>query len=68
VFKYEPDCPLADLRRKLGCCFHDSILSRNGVSRKPGAIHYGLLNPISQVPAVRDALHQVAETLKKHLK
>lgn len=29
---------------------------------------YGLLNAISQVPAVRDALHQVAETLKKHLK
>lgn len=29
---------------------------------------YGLLNAISQVPAVRDALHQTAETLKKHLK
>jgi acetyl esterase len=29
---------------------------------------YGLLNAISQIPAVRDALHQVAETLKKHLK
>ncbi len=28
---------------------------------------YGLLNAISTVPAVRDALHQVAETLKKHL-
>jgi acetyl esterase/lipase len=28
---------------------------------------YGLLNAISQVPAVRDALHQVAETLRKHL-
>lgn len=26
------------------------------------------LNAISQVPAVRDALHQVAETLKKYLK
>lgn len=29
---------------------------------------YGLLNAISQVPAVRDALHQVAEFLRKHLK
>jgi len=29
---------------------------------------YGLLNAISQVPAVRDALHQTAEMLKKHLK
>ncbi len=29
---------------------------------------YGLLNAISTVPAVRDALHQVAETLRKHLK
>lgn len=29
---------------------------------------YGLLNAISQVPAVRDALHQAAEMLRKHLK
>jgi len=29
---------------------------------------YGLLNAISQVPAVRDALHQTVEMLKKHLK
>jgi acetyl esterase len=36
--------------------------------RYENLIHdYGLLNAISQVPAVRDALHQVAETLKKHL-
>lgn len=28
---------------------------------------YGLLNAISQVPAVRDALHQTAEFLRKHL-
>ena len=28
---------------------------------------YGLLNAISQVPAVRDALHQTAEMLRKHL-
>jgi acetyl esterase/lipase len=39
------------------------------VVRYENLIHdYGLLNAISQVPAVRDALHQVAETLKKHLK
>jgi acetyl esterase/lipase len=38
------------------------------VARYENLIHdYGLLNAISQVPAVRDALHQVAETLKKHL-
>ena len=38
------------------------------VVRCENLIHdYGLLNAISQVPAVRDALHQVAETLKKHL-
>ncbi len=37
--------------------------------RYEGLIHdYGLLNAISQVPAVRDALHQTAEMLKKHLK
>ena len=37
--------------------------------RYEGLIHdYGLLNAISQVPSVRDALHQVAEMLKKHLK
>ena len=37
--------------------------------RYENLIHdYGLLNAISQVPAVRDALHQAAEMLKKHLK
>src|SRR5215467_1239592 len=37
--------------------------------RYENLIHdYGLLNAISQVPAVRDALHQTAEMLKKHLK
>jgi acetyl esterase/lipase len=36
--------------------------------RYENLIHdYGLLNAISQVPAVRDALHQAAEMLKKHL-
>jgi len=39
------------------------------VVRYENLIHdYGLLNAISQVPAVRDALHQTAEMLKKHLK
>jgi len=37
--------------------------------RYEGLIHdYGLLNALSEVPAVRDALHQAAEMLKKHLK
>ena len=37
--------------------------------RYEGLIHdYGLLNPLSQIPAVRAALHQAAEELKKHLK
>lgn len=37
--------------------------------RYEGLIHdYGLLNALSDVPAVRDALHQAAEMLKKHLK
>ena len=36
--------------------------------RYEGLIHdYGLLNVLSQVPAVRDALHQAAEMLKKHM-
>ncbi|HEY0789967.1 MAG TPA: alpha/beta hydrolase [Chthoniobacterales bacterium] len=36
--------------------------------RYNGLIHdYGLLNAISQVPAVRAALHQAAEELKRHL-
>jgi acetyl esterase/lipase len=39
------------------------------VVRYESLIHdYGLLNAISQVPAVRDALHQAAEFLRKHLK
>lgn len=39
------------------------------VVRYENLIHdYGLLNALSQVPAVRDALHQCAETLRKHLK
>jgi acetyl esterase len=39
------------------------------VVRYENLIHdYGLLNAISQVPAVRDALHQTAGMLKKHLK
>ena len=39
------------------------------VVRYENLIHdYGLLNALSQVPAVRDALHQTAEMLKKHLK
>ena len=38
------------------------------VVRYENLIHdYGLLNAISQVPAVRDALHQAAGMLKKHL-
>jgi len=37
--------------------------------RYENLIHdYGLLNAISHVPAVRDALHQAAEMLKKHLR
>src|SRR6266704_3827899 len=36
--------------------------------RYEGLVHdYGLLNAISQVPAVRSALHQAAEELKKRL-
>ena len=30
--------------------------------------HYGFLNALRQIPAVRAALHQAAEELKKHLK
>lgn len=37
--------------------------------RYSGLIHdYGLLNAMAHIPAVRDALHQAAEMLKKHLK
>ena len=36
--------------------------------RYEGLIHdYGILNAISQVPAVRAPLHQAAEELKKYL-
>ena len=50
--------------RKLDACGVDVT-----VVRYENLIHdYGLLNAISQVPAVRDALHQVAEMLRKHLK
>src|SRR5215813_5401408 len=38
------------------------------VVRYEKLIHdYGLLNALSQVPAVRDALHQASEMLQKHL-
>ena len=38
------------------------------LARYDNLIHdYGLLNALSQVPAVRVALHQAAEELKKHL-
>lgn len=37
--------------------------------RYNGMIHdFGLLNVVSQVPAVRSAMLQAAEELKKHLK
>jgi acetyl esterase len=37
-------------------------------SRKLGMIHdYGLLNPLAEIPAVKDALHEASEALKKHL-
>jgi acetyl esterase len=37
--------------------------------RYSGMIHdYDLLNALSEIPAVRDALHQPGEMLKKHLK
>jgi hypothetical protein len=29
---------------------------------------YGFMNYLSQIPAVRSALHQAAEELKRHLK
>jgi acetyl esterase/lipase len=36
--------------------------------RYSGLIHdYGLLNPLANIPAVRDALHQGAEMLRKYL-
>ncbi|MDE1189092.1 MAG: alpha/beta hydrolase [Pantoea sp.] len=39
------------------------------VTRYNGLIHdYGLLNPLSNVPAVKTALRQAAEELKTHLK
>jgi acetyl esterase len=39
------------------------------IVRYENLIHdHGLLNAISQVPAVCDALHQTAEILKKYLK
>ncbi len=38
-------------------------------ARCEGLIHdYGNLNALSQIPAVRSALHQASEELKKHLK
>ena len=38
VLKHQPDCPLANFRRISCRLVHNSILSRNGVSGKPGAI------------------------------
>jgi len=39
VLEDHPDCPLADLLGIPACACHDSILSRNGASGKPRAVH-----------------------------
>jgi acetyl esterase len=61
----------ADVLRDEGLAYArhlDAARVDTTVVRYENLIHdYGLLNAISQVPAVRDALHQAAETLRKHL-
>jgi acetyl esterase len=61
----------ADVLRDEGLAYAghlDAASVDTTVVRYENLIHdYGLLNAISQVPAVRDALHQAAETLRKHL-
>src|SRR5262249_25203153 len=42
MLEHHPNSPSTELRRILCCCFHDSILSRIGVSGNPGAVHVGL--------------------------
>src|SRR5262249_53687576 len=39
MLEHHPNSPFTELRRIFRCCFHDSILSRIGVSGKPGAVH-----------------------------
>src|SRR5262245_2482192 len=38
MLEHHPNSPFTELRRIFCCCFHDSILSRIGVSGKPGAV------------------------------
>jgi len=40
MLEHHPNSPFTELRRILCCCFHDSILSRIGVSGKPGAVQF----------------------------
>src|SRR5262245_24350249 len=40
VIEHHPNSPFTELRRIFRCCFHDSILSRIGVSGNPGAVHF----------------------------
>jgi hypothetical protein len=45
MLKHHPDGPFTELRRILRCCFHDSILSRIGVSGNPGAVQFNTSAP-----------------------
>src|SRR5262249_28670053 len=45
MLEHHPNSPFTELRRIFRCCFHDSILSRIGVSGKPGAVQSGLRVP-----------------------
>ncbi|MDR6349093.1 S24 family peptidase [Pantoea sp. SORGH_AS_0659] len=55
--------------RASGNSMRDMGLCDGDVTRYNGLIHdYGLLNPLSNVPAVKTALRQAAEELKTHLK
>src|SRR5262249_12380919 len=49
MLEHHPNSPFTELQRILRCCFHDSILSRIGVSGKPRAVH------TAENPKIEDA-------------
>jgi hypothetical protein len=50
VLEHHPDRPLTYFLRKPCQFVHDPILSNDGVSSKPGAIQYGIVERLSPRP------------------
>src|SRR5262245_62200867 len=61
MLEHHPNSPFTELRRIPCCCFHDSILSRIGVSGKPGAVHF-VQRRLACPQFVRQSFHEFAKS------